>query len=250
MIYIVFFTLILGFFFLDPPIKVNIEHSFCEIGSIHYLGCDRMGRSLLSLFVYGSISTILIAVPSKLLSIFFALTLAFISSTGGRFLKYITNSLSAVFLSIPSLLIALVVIYSFGNSLHIFILSLLLSDWANSYETLYSKLNETYSSGYVYISKNFGASKYYILKNHIIPQLFPILIIIFITGIPSIIMTIAIYSYLGINFGSEFFGPGLGEQISFSKDYFEKSPLSIILPILGIFILVNLFKQPRKGIQY
>ena len=54
-------------------------------------------------------------------------------------------------------------------------------------------------------------------------------------------MTISIYSYLGINFGSEFFGPGLGEQISFSKDYFDKSPFSVIMPVLGIFLLVNVF---------
>lgn len=240
--YFYLFFLFLGFFILNPPNKVNLNNSFCEIGMKSLLGCDRLGREILNLYIYGSISTIIIAIPSKILAIVSSLFLSFFAITGGRILNIIINSISSIFLSIPSLLVALVIVYSLGKSIDIFILSLVITEWASSYETIYSKLNEIYNSGYVYVSRNFGASNLYIFHKHIIPELFPLLKVIFITGIPSTIMTITIYSYLGINFGSDYFGPGLGEQIAFSKDYFDKSPISVVLPILGIFLLVNSFR--------
>lgn len=241
--------LIIGFIFLQPPNRVLLENSFCEINFNHFLGCDRLGREISSLYIYGSLSTLIIAIPSKILAIISSLILSFFAITGGKIINIIINSISSIFLSIPSLLIALVIVYTLGKSIDIFILSLVITDWASSYETIYSKLNEIYKSGYVYISKNYGANSIYIFRKHIIRELFPLLKIIFITGIPSMIMTITIYSYLGINFGSEYFGPGLGEQIAFSKDYFDKSPFSVLMPILGIFLLVNLFRVYKDKIS-
>jgi peptide/nickel transport system permease protein len=238
-IYVLFISF--GFFLFKNPNDINLSETFCNISIYHIFGCDRLGRDILSLFCYGSIVTLILAIPSKIFSIIISLILSLLTYSGGRFMGLLISSLSSVFLSIPSLLIALVVIYSLGKNFEVFLLSIVLSDWAMSYETIHSKISEISNSGYVYVSKNFGASNFYIFKNHIFPQLIPILNVLFITGIPSIIMTIAIYSYMGINFGSDTFGPGLGEQISFSRDYFHKSPLSVVLPIIGIFLLVNVF---------
>lgn len=233
--------LIICIFLFDNPNKISLESTFCSMSLQHLFGCDRLGRDIFKLFCFGSLITLIIAIPSKILSLTLSLILSLFSYSGGKFTKLIVSSISSVFLSIPSLLIALVIIYSLGKELEIFILSIVLSDWAISYETIHSKISEISNSGYVFISKNFGASPSYIFKKHIIPQLLPLLNLLFITGIPSIIMTISIYSYMGIDFGTDTFGPGLGEQISFSKDYFDISPLSVILPVIGIFLLVNLF---------
>ena len=244
--YIYLVIILTGYIFLSSPNRIALDSTFCEINLNHLLGCDRLGRDIFTLLSYGSISTLVIAIPAKIFSIFFSLFLSLISYTSGRYISLIINSFSSVFLSIPSLLIALVIIYSFGKGFEIFLISLILSDWAMSYETIYSKISEISNSGYVYVSKNFGGSDFYIFKKHIIPELFPLIKILFITGIPSVIMTIAIYSYMGINFGSDYFGPGLGEQISFSRDYFDRSPLSIITPVIGIFLLVNVFNTKNN----
>jgi peptide/nickel transport system permease protein len=239
--FIYILLILFGFFIFRNPNNIYLNETFCSISINHIFGCDRLGRDILTLFCYGSFVTLILAIPSKIFSLIISLILSLLSYSGGRFVGLLISSLSSVFLSIPSLLIALVVIYSLGKNFEIFLLSIVLSDWAMSYETIHSKISEISNSGYVYVSKNFGASNFYVFKNHIFPDLIPILNVLFVTGIPSIIMTIAIYSYMGINFGSDTFGPGLGEQISFSRDYFHKSPLSVVLPIIGIFLLVNVF---------
>jgi peptide/nickel transport system permease protein len=237
------YVLLLFLLFLlnNSPSKVDLEYTFCEPSFNHIFGCDRLGRDVFVLYCYGSIITLIIAIPSRILSIILSLILSLLTYAGGRYVGLVISSISSVFLSIPSLLIALVVIYSLGKNFDIFIFSIVLSDWALSYETINTKISEITSSGYVFISRNFGASPSYIFRKHVIPELFPLINILFITGIPSVIMTIAIYSYMGINLGSDIFGPGLGEQISFSKDYFHRSPLAVGLPIIGIFLLVNVF---------
>ncbi len=243
--YIYFVLLFISYLLLNSPNKISLDSTFCEISFKNILGCDRLGRDILTLLSYGSISTLIIAIPAKIFSIIFSLLLSLASFSSGRFVTLIINSFSSVFLSIPSLLIALVIIYSFGKSFEIFLISLVLSDWAMSYETIYSKITEISNSGFVYVSRNFGGNNYYIFKKHIIPELLPLIKLLFITGIPSVIMTIAIYSYMGINFGSDYFGPGLGEQISFSRDYFHKSPVSVIAPVISIFLLVNVFNMNK-----
>ena len=168
-----------GFFLFKNPNDINLSETFCRISINHIFGCDRLGRDILSLFCYGSIVTLILAIPSKIFSIIISLILSLLTYSGGRFMGLLISSLSSVFLSIPSLLIALVVIYSLGKNLEVFLLSIVLSDWAMSYETIHSKISEISNSGYVYVSKNFGASNFYIFKNHIFPQLIPILNVLF-----------------------------------------------------------------------
>jgi peptide/nickel transport system permease protein len=235
-----------GFFSQNPPIQVDINNSFCSVSFTHPMGCDRIGRDILAMFSYGSLLTIMVAVPARIFSLFVSLFFCLISYSFKNFINDLVNSISAVFLSIPSLLIALVVIYSIGKEFYIFLLSLILSEWAAGYETINSKIRELKNNGYILVSRIFGANDFYIFKNHILPDLIPIIFVLFLTGIPAIIMTLSIFSYLGIDVGAEYFGPGLGEQISFSKDYFHKSPLSVIVPILGIFLVVNLFNFKLK----
>lgn len=248
----IFLVLVLfGLFSQKPPVDINLKESFCTYSLAHPMGCDRVGRDVFGLFAYGSLLTILIAIPTKVIALLVSLVFCLISYVFKGIVAELINSLSAVFLSIPSLLIALVVIFTSEKGLLVFILSITLSEWANSYEILYTKIREVKDSGYATISKIFGAGEVYVFRNHILPEIYPLLLVLFLTGIPAVIMTLSIFSYLGIDFGSEYFGPGLGEQISFSKDYFHRSPLSVLAPILGIFLVVNLFytgEKKTKGI--
>ena len=51
----------------------------------------------------------------------------------------------------------------------------------------------------------------------------------------------------GVEKTGELWGPGLGEQISFAKDFYSKSPLSVLVPAVGIFLLVYSFGKSKWG---
>ena len=234
------FSVLLGLVTMKAPVTIDLSNSNFPILQTweHPLGCDRLGRDVYALYAYGSFTTFLISIPARLVTILFSVSISFIYYTSGKFLDFLIDSFASVFLSLPSFLVALIVLYSLGSELYVFYIAIIISDWAFSFESIQAKIRELKDSGFVIAAKTMGGNDFYLFRKHIFPEIVSMLGILFITGIPGVIMTVSIFSYMGIDFGTEFLGPGLGEQIAFSKDYFLVSPLSLFTPILGILFLV------------
>ncbi|PJZ67407.1 ABC transporter permease subunit [Leptospira wolffii] len=230
--------LVLGLLFFPAPTKVDLKESFLSPSWGHPFGKDRLGRDVFSMFAYGSVATFLFAVPARILTLALASAIGLVSYSNTIIKNNIISPLSSVFVSLPSLLLALLVVQVFGSGPIPLFLAIVLGDWAQSYETIRAKIEEVSGSGYVLAATCFGASRSYIFRKHLLPQTFRILGILLTTGLPSVVMTLAIFGFLGISSGSEIFGPGLGEQIAFSKDYAERAPWALVFPTLGILGLV------------
>ncbi|XDD42222.1 ABC transporter permease subunit [Leptospira sp. WS60.C2] len=151
---------------------------------------------------------------------------------------FLLSGFVSVSLSIPSLLSALVVISILPDNPFSLLIAILVFDWALVYETLTAKVREIQSSPFISASLCFGAKPLHLIFLHYLPALKDIFRFLFFSGLPTVVMTTALFSYLGIQTSIGDTGPGLGEQISFSKDYFDKSPFSVLLPILAILTLV------------
>ena len=240
-------SVLLGILVFKPPTEIKLEESHLPAFTSfsHPLGSDRLGRDIYAMYSYGVVSTFIFSIPARFVTIVFSTLLVFFSYWMGRQVLYFIEILSSVFISIPSLLIALVSVYTLGFGFFTQLYAIVLSDWAMVYESVQGKIREIRNRGNVIASICFGGSRFHVFKEHILTEALSIIYILFLTGIPSVVMTVSIFNYLGIDFGAEFLGPGLGEQISFSKDYFEKSPLSLITPTLGIFLSVFLFGKSK-----
>ncbi|TGK01139.1 ABC transporter permease subunit [Leptospira langatensis] len=227
-----------GIFANPPPIFVNLNESFLSPSWSFPFGKDRLGRDVFSMFAYGSLATFLFAFPARILTLLAASSIAFLAYSSPFAKKNVLTPLSSVFVSLPSLLLALLVVQVFGSGPIPLFIAILLGDWAQAYETLRAKIEEVSTSGYALVASCFGASKGYVFREHLLPQTFQILGVLLTTGLPSVVMTLAIFGFLGISAGGESFGPGLGEQIAFSKDYAQIAPWSLVFPTLGILGLV------------
>ncbi|WP_167731732.1 ABC transporter permease subunit [Leptospira stimsonii] len=244
---ILFGALVLtGILWKSPPTEVFLEDSFCSIAWNHPFGCDRLGRDVLSLFSYGTFSTLLFSLPSRILTLLFSSLVCLFQYSIPFTGKWFFTPISSVFVSVPSLLVALLTVHALGNGPLVLVVAILLGDWAMTYETLQSKIRETDGSPYVLTSTFFGASRANVFWNHIFPSAMPVLKVLFTTGLPAVVMTLALFSYLGVSAGSDWFGPGLGEQISFARDYAYSAPLALVIPIVGIVGLVTALNVKRR----
>ncbi len=243
-----FMFFLIGLVTFHAPNSVRLE--FANLGSFetinHPFGCDRLGRDNFAMFAYGSLGTIIVCIPARIFTLIFASIFAFLGNIQMARYSLVTDLFSSIFLALPSLLVALVTIAILPDSQFTIIISIVLADWAMSYETMRGKLSEIRKSGFSSASKALGGSSLHVFVFHTIPALASTLEFLFLTGIPSVIMTIALFSYLGINTNLLDLGPGLGEQISFSKDYFNKTPVSVLLPIICVIALVYSFGRDEK----
>ncbi|TGN19353.1 ABC transporter permease subunit [Leptospira idonii] len=246
---VLFLALVLfGCFKNASPNEVNLsfagEKAF--LSAEHPLGCDRLGRDNIALFSYGAVATILLCIPARAVTLLVSFFFSFLSYIRKSRYSLFVETFSSVFLSLPSLLVALVVLAVFPETKLTLLFAIVLSDWAMSYESIQAKIRDVRQSGYVAASLSLGGSSGHVFIVHFLPALRNLFEYLFLTGIPSVIMTTALFSYLGVDTSLFDWGPGLGEQISFSKDYFEKTPVSVLLPILGIIGLVYSFGRDEK----
>ncbi len=235
-----FASVIWGLSTQESPVKINLDQS-SEKPFTHWshpLGCDVLGRDVLALYSYGVLSTIILAIPARILTLVFSLFVSLISYSLGKTFQYFLDQISNVFLSVPSLLIALMTVAFLGSGFWTVPLAVLFSDWAYSYESIQSRIREIRESPYVSLSLSMGAGGIFVFWNHILPGLFSIVSYLFLTGVPNVIMSLALFNFLGVDWSSDMFGPGLGEQIAFSFDYFSRNPYAVYTPILGIVLLV------------
>lgn len=240
-------SILVGIFIWEPPTNVNLQINNLPLFSENsFFGTDRLGRSNISLFIYGIISTLILVIPARILTIFISLCLAFLVQFLPKKSEILWSGISSVFLSVPSLLVALVCIALFPNFNFVVILAIVISDFALAFETISAKIRELQKSEYLISSKTMGANLYLLIRFHYLDALKDILKFLFISGLPPVVMTIALFSYLGIDVSVLNLGPGLGEQISFSKDYFDKTPAAVIFPIFGILLLIYALGTKQK----
>ncbi|MCW7506739.1 ABC transporter permease subunit [Leptospira levettii] len=237
---ILFFgTIVWGILSLPVPSYVDLTNNNLPIFSDGFLfGTDRLGRNNLALFCYGSMSTILIVVPARLLTILFSFLVSTLTLVFPKRSDFFLSGFVSVSLAIPSLLSALIVISILPNNPVSIMIAILVSDWAVVYESLTAKIREIQTSPYIAASLCFGAKPFHLIILHYLPALRSMFQYLFFSGLPTVVMTTSLFSYLGIQTSVGDTGPGLGEQISFSKDYFDKSPFSVLLPIIAILTLV------------
>ena len=233
--------------FYEAPVTVRLADSFIpSFDSFEYpLGTDRLGRNVLALYAWGSLVTILLAIPARILTLGLSLLLSLLSWYGGRFAGGILQAFSSVFIAIPSLLGALVILQVADSGVLVIFLAIMISDWALVYETVQGKIREMKNSGYVTASTLMGAGRFWVFRRHILPAVFPVVYLLFVTGIPAVIMTLSIFSFLGVGMGAEFFGPGLGEQIAFSKDFVHQGLAPLLTPVLGILLMIYSFSNSK-----
>ncbi|TGL92403.1 ABC transporter permease subunit [Leptospira congkakensis] len=248
MIRLFFFGLVfVGVFLLQAPTNVDLTNNNLPIFSPGFFaGTDRLGRDNLALFCYGSLSTIILVVPARIFTIFVSFLLSAVSLFFPKRSDFILSGVVSVSLAIPSLLSALVVMSLLPENPFAIFIAILVSDWAISYETLTAKIREIKQSPYLSASFCMGAKPYQLVLLHYFPALRDMFGFLFFSGLPAVVMTTALFSYLGIQTSIGDTGPGLGEQISFSKDYFDKSPVSVLLPVVAILTLVYSLGSNQK----
>ncbi|TGK81299.1 ABC transporter permease subunit [Leptospira noumeaensis] len=243
-----FFGLVfLGVIFLPAPTYVDLTNNNLPIFSPDFFaGTDRLGRDNFALFCYGSLSTIVLVVPARIFTIFVSFLLSAFSLFFPKISDFILSGIVSVSLAIPSLLSALVVMSLLPENPFAIFIAILVSDWALSYETITAKIREIKQSSYLSASFCMGAKPYQLVLLHYLPALKDMFGFLFFSGLPAVVMTTALFSYLGIQTSIGDTGPGLGEQISFSKDYFDKSPVSVLLPVVAILTLVYSLGSNQK----
>jgi ABC-type dipeptide/oligopeptide/nickel transport system permease subunit len=249
-IIIIIFILIAVFApFIVPhdPYLVDLDKQFLKPSMENWLGTDMYGRDVLSRIIYGSRISLVIGLVPTIISMSLGTMLGMISGYFGRKIDYIIMRLADIAMSFPSLLLAMVVMYTLGASLLNIFIALTIVNWAGTSRVVRAETLSIKEKEFVESARAIGVKNWIIMIRHILPNSLPSLIVLFTLSIPGAIMSEASLSFLGV--GAQPPTPSWGLMISRGKEFLFSAPWVAISPGVAILIIVMAFNFLGDGLR-
>ena len=192
--------------------------SWLPSGDADYLlGTDNLGRDILSNILYGGRISLAVGFFALLISAAIGVPLGLIAGyVGGRFDALVMRA-ADVQLSLPTILIALVVLAFLGAGLSKVIVVIGIVGWAAYARIMRSSVLQLRERDFVSGARALGASTTRVLLRHILPNASTPLLVQLSVDFPRVVLLEATLSFLGL--GVSISTPSLGLMISGGQDY-------------------------------
>jgi peptide/nickel transport system permease protein len=220
-------------------VRQELSSRLTAPSSTHILGTDELGRDVFTRLFTGTRISLIIAVIPTALAVLTGTVLGILGAYFGRVSDMLINWFVDVTLAFPGMLLAMVIMYSFGGSMSSVVLSIVVMECGGIARIVRSVTLTILENEYILAAKTMGVGKVSIIFRHILPNLAPTLIVLFTLNIPASILSESALSFLGI--GIQPPGVSLGLMVSQSRTFLFQMPWLALVPSGMIMILVLAF---------
>jgi len=202
--------------------------------SLHILGTDALGRDILSRLIYGARASIFVALISVFVSGILGTVLGIVAGYYGGIIEAAIMRAVDAFMAVPSLLIALFVLFIIGGGLVNMVLIFALVRWV-VYARLARGITLTLKDApFVEAARAIGASDLRIMYRYIFCNMLSPLMVLATLEVALLVLAEAGLSFLG--FGLLPPEPSWGLMISRGREYLRDAWWMITFPGLAIFL--------------
>ena len=214
----------------DPSIRLQAP------SGAHWLGTDEMGRDVLTRLLYGARISLAVGVVPTLISMLLGVALGVVAGYFGGWVDYVLMRLADVMLAFPSLLLAMVIMYTLGGGVMNIFLALALVGWASVARVARSETISLKESEYIQAAQSIGVKPMRIIRRHILPNCLPALIVLFTLNIPSAILSESSLSFLGV--GVQLPNSSWGLMVNLGRQFLYNAPWISLAPSAAIMLVV------------
>ncbi|WP_232699126.1 ABC transporter permease [Brevibacillus daliensis] len=229
------------------PYEVSLDLQFQKPSMEYWLGTDMFGRDVLSRIIYGSRISLLIGIVPSLITMLIGIIFGIIAGYFGRKTDFIIMTVSDMVLSFPSLLLAMVVMYTLGASLLNIFIALSIVGWAGTARVVRAQTLSLKNKEFVESARAIGVKPSIIMIRHILPNCIPQLLVLFTLEIPGSILSEASLSFLGV--GAQPPASSWGLMVSNGKEFLFNAPWVAISPGIAILVIVLAFNFLGDGLR-
>ena len=217
------------------PNAVNLVERLLPPSGAHWCGTDDLGRDIFTRILYGGRVSLLVGIIPTTISLVIGVILGMVSGYI-RQLDAVIMRLADIALAFPSIVLAMVVMYTLGATTSNIFIALSMIGWAGTARIVRSQTLSLREKEFVEAARGMGVNKWTIMFRHILPNCLPSLIVLFTLNIPDAILSEANLSFLGV--GTQPPDSSWGLMVSQARTFAASSPWMLIFPSLAILIMV------------
>jgi ABC-type dipeptide/oligopeptide/nickel transport system permease subunit len=208
----------------------------------HVLGGDNLGRDIFARVIYGSRTSILVALLVVLNAMVTGSILGAISGYFGGVIDAVIMRIADFQLSFPFILVALLLLAILGPGFWTMVFALSVALWVSFARLVRGETLKIRELEYIQAAKSIGVGHVAIILGHVLPNVLPIIIVLATLDIAQVILFEAAISFLGL--GVQPPTPSWGGMISEGRNYLYENYWMALGPGLAIMttsIAINLF---------
>ncbi len=213
----------------------------------HWLGTDDLGRDVLSRIIYGTRTSLIIGVSSVSIALAIGGILGLLSGYFKGVIDIIIMRFSDVLLAIPSILLAIAIVASFGSGMFNMIVAIAIGNIAIFARIIRSSVMTIAERQFIEASHALGSSHLRILVKHILPNVLSPIIVQSSLGIAFAILSAAGLGFIGL--GLEASVAEWGLMLSSGRAYIRTQTYLTIYPGVAIMLTILAFNMLGDGIR-
>ena len=240
--------MVVGFFYMpyDPDV-MDTEHELQFFSAAHPLGTDQFGRDILSRIMEGTRVSFLVGALTVVFGLLVGGAVGAVAGYYGGKIDEVIMKLIDTQMAFPGVLLALMLIAVFGNSLQNLIFALGIMSIPRFARITRSGFIKYRDAEFIKAARSRGAGDGRIIFRHILPNIVPELIVTSSLGFAGAVMSEAGLSYLGLGIKPP--TPSFGRMLSEAQAEILQAGWYVLVPAAAITLLVMGFNLIGDALQ-
>lgn len=196
------------------------------------LGTDYLGRDMLSRILHGARYTVGLALIAALLSSLIGASLGMLAALAPRWLDEVMSRINDALISIPSKMLALVMVSAFGASIPLLILTAVVSYAPGAYRIARSLAANLTTLEYVQVARTRGEGRLYIAAVEVLPNMIHPVLTDMGMRFVFIVLLLSSMSFLGLGVQPPM--ADLGSLVRENIGGLSEGVLAVVAPAIAI----------------
>jgi ABC-type dipeptide/oligopeptide/nickel transport system permease subunit len=246
-----FLVLLLIFAFVGPlinhPYDVPKGKPFLPPGGEFWLGTDEQGRDIFARLAHGAQVSLLVGVVVQLVSLVLGTFVGILGVYAPSWISVPLMRFTDGMFAFPDILLAILIIGVWSSGLVPVIAALSVTAWPGIARLVRTQVATLKDREFVVASKAIGASPFFVVTRHVLPQLWGILLAVIMVDMAGTILAESTLSFLGIGITPP--EPSWGNMIKAARENMRAQPMQLLWPCLILSTTIFALNFVGDGIR-